>query len=883
MARSAFGRWGASLPRDDFARAVAAAGALGSGLELREWAVHFQDGTHPWSLDSLPPPADLDARALSEAWAGVLAEVTRPFRVQVNGWPYELRSPAWLLQELARPSVELDGVYLNVRPPAPLRWSWPLQIAILDGGRSQLRDRLTSDPPWTFSQFAELVDVEYPERCDLVLVPTRLRTAVARILPLSVTASVVVVLERLDEPWTRAHSLVDALLVDTEAGGLAFAPAGSDHAGWLDAVLEALAHDAGLDVALLHAARRFDLPPPALLARADLVRETRLASVQAQLSRRMREGAVMANGGGPRLEEMAATVEAAPSFEHETAGATVLAEASRELREIAPPPQARFLQAQIFEDADEPEAERTPVRALRPATLHEIRARIGPPERGWLSAVETFPEEQLPAGEVHRLQVVLTEPYLLEEPQTAEILLGPTGPSGECVFWIRAPDEGRLEARLIVLHEGRVLQTGLLRGEVTSEPVDDDRALRFEIEALVHHAADLGGRTRFDAAFVLNHDGEDVPRITLVAGEHVDISEPTDLQNAVDKIRARLEDVVTSEAEAALEGEEARELLVALARHGFLLYQTLLDRHGAPLAGTERLQIVAVQPEAYLPLEFVYDRTAPSPDAKLCPNAKQALATGRCDDCPALTDASVVCPLGFWCLSKIIERHLHQREDGPEIEGAYRVQNAPTANRKRLGALTAALLGASEKVDDFRQGTTAEVATALESATGVAAPRAKTWLEWVEGVKSSPPLLVVLPHTLLDETGILALQIEKAEALSVVDIKETHVGAKGPIVLLLGCETGDPQLAFQQFPAAFRRAGAAIVLATLTKVLGRHAGPVAARIVAALGESSRAREVTFGEVLRDVRRSLLADGVLTVLAVTAYGDADWVLGPTNGG
>jgi hypothetical protein len=73
------------------------------------------------------------------------------------------------------------------------------------------------------------------------------------------------------------------------------------------------------------------------------------------------------------------------------------------------------------------------------------------------------------------------------------------------------------------------------------------------------------------------------------------------------------------------------------------------------------------------------------------------------------------------------------------------------------------------------------------------------------------------------------------------------------------------------------------VLATLTKVLGRHAGPVAARIVAALAESSRGREVTFGEVLRDVRRSLLAEGVLTVLAVTAYGDADWVLGPTNGG
>ena len=324
-----------------------------------------------------------------------------------------------------------------------------------------------------------------------------------------------------------------------------------------------------------------------------------------------------------------------------------------------------------------------------------------------------------------------------------------------------------------------MIQTGLLRGEITAEPVDDERALArsvcdFEIEALVHQAADLAGRTRFDAAFVLNKDAEEVPRITLVAGEHVDISEPTDLQDAVDKIRAFLENAVTTQDEAALEDETTRKLLVVLARHGSLLYKALLDRHGGVLTGTERLQIVAVEPEAYLPLEFVYDRTAPSMDAKLCPNARQALATGSCDGCPALTDASFVCPLGFWCLSKVIERHLHKRNGVAGVEGDYRVQNAPTSTRTRLAALSSAVFGASSRVDQFRAGTIDEVAKAVDAATGSTRPRAKTWAEWVEAVSSAPPpLLVVLPHTLLDESSILALEIEDAQQLSVVDIGET--------------------------------------------------------------------------------------------------------------
>ncbi|MEO5575584.1 MAG: hypothetical protein ABIR67_03160 [Gaiellaceae bacterium] len=843
------------------------------------------DRPSPWRLDKLPPPSRADPQALSKAWSELLEDAPRPLRLSVGAWPRELRTPAWLLQELSRPAVGLDGVFLEAPQRQRPGWSWPLQIAILDGGRSALREQLTVSPPWLMAQLglAELVEAESPEPCDLLVVPLRLRAAVARTLPLPVKASAVVLLDRMDEPWRRTHALLDTLLMDVEAGVVAFAPVKGKPAEWLVAVLESLAHDDGLDVALLRAARALELPAPVLVAERALLEETRMSCVRDRMTTRLRVGMAMANGGGPALMPMAEAAEAAPSFEHESRGASVLADISREARSLLPPAQPRFLQAQVLEHPDGGEA--TPARRLQPSSLHEVVVRVGPLDAAWLAGTAAFPDEELPPGEEHRLTVVLTEPYLLAEPQTAEILLPPAGPSTPCSFWLRAPAEsGPVEARVIVLHEGRVLQTALLVGEITAGEVGDERALRLELEALVHPASDLAGRTRFDAAFVVNHDREDVPRVTLVAGEHVDIVEPKNIQEALEKIRTRLEDVVAADQIGGLDGEEIRTLLVFLAKHGSLLYEAVLDLQGAPLVGTERIQVVSVQPEAFLPLEFVYDRTPPSGSAKLCPNAKRALATGRCDDCPSLSESAFVCPLGFWCLSKVIERQLHKRNGVQGVQGDYRIQSAPTSTRARLGELSSALFAASKRVDDFREGTIAEVAEHLESATGVPASRAKTWPEWAGFVKQSGPgVLVVLPHTVNDEFDLSVLEIEEGEQLGVADIDDTYVGEQGPIVILLGCETGDPLIPFQEFPAAFRRSGASIVLATLTKVLGRNAGPVAARLVTVLAESSRSREVTFGEAMRDVRRALLAEGMPTVLAVTAYGDADWILGPTNGG
>jgi hypothetical protein len=292
---------------------------------------------------------------------------------------------------------------------------------------------------------------------------------------------------------------------------------------------------------------------------------------------------------------------------------------------------------------------------------------------------------------------------------------------------------------------------------------------------------------------------------------------------------------------------------------------------------------VSAVADAYLPIEFVYDQVAPAKDAKLCPHAREALAGKAmpegCRDHAG--DRDIVCPLGFWGLTKVIERHVHSRERASEVRRDFTLLREPTAGRKALGPVGNVTFAASAKVDAFRQGITAEVVANLRASTDAEVSEAKTWKKWVSDIKKlSPSLLVLLPHTLSDG-GIATMEVGKRAQLGAVDIAAEHILASPdaqPVALLLGCNTGDPLLAFQRFPAAFSRNGAAIVLATLTKVLGRHAAPVADRLVRELVAQSRQEETTFGDVMLAMRRALLLDGYPMVLALTAYGDADWRFG-----
>jgi hypothetical protein len=614
---------------------------------------------------------------------------------------------------------------------------------------------------------------------------------------------------------------------------------------------------------------------------------------------------------GRDLEQMADVAERDPGFEgfmRESGMASAAAELARaadDAGEHAPPdiPEPRFIQAQVYESGDPainaPPIQRT--RAWRAGTAHEIAVRIGAPGIGWIAAPPDapFPIDRLPPDQdEHELTVVITAPGLLEEPQVATITLPRHGDSTECRFHLFVPDgRDEVRVRLIVMHRNRVLQTAILRGPVS--PTGDDlhaESIVVEAEAVVRaDLGDLGRRQPFDAALVLNHSAAGEAGVTAAAdGEARSFNVSPDLAKEIAWFDARLTEVATDRAlfEGGLESKATEELLRSFARHGELLYKHIV-RSGigeGGLARGPRIQVVSAVAGARLPVEFIYDRRAPKGDAKLCPDAAASLRAGSCrDGCPGLVNPrDHVCPLGFWGLSRILERHSEERRiTRPELAElvdvkphAFRVE--PVEGRDTLPVLRSGLVAGSQRVERSVPGGLEAICARIADGQPGLEP-VRTWDAWTSRIEGDgPSLLVLIVHTDLDDDDLEQMEIGTESWLSVVDLENEHIARdemSPPIVLLLGCETGAPNVSFAGFVSRCLEYGAAVVVGTGAKIHSVHAVPVAQGFVDALRAAVAGGAVTFGEVMRDVRRNLLADGLPMVLTLTAHGDADWRLVP----
>ena len=76
---------------------------------------------------------------------------------------------------------------------------------------------------------------------------------------------------------------------------------------------------------------------------------------------------------------------------------------------------------------------------------------------------------------------------------------------------------------------------------------------------------------------------------------------------------------------------------------------------------------------------------------------------------------------------------------------------------------------------------------------------------------------------------------------------------------------------------ALRDAGAGIVVTANSTIHSLHAVPVASAMLRALRQVPPAATRTLGEVMRAVRREMLAEGNPMVLCLSVFGDADWKL------
>lgn len=579
------------------------------------------------------------------------------------------------------------------------------------------------------------------------------------------------------------------------------------------------------------------------------------------------------------------------------------------------PPQPdvlRWIQGQLYELRAGKSPQRVE-RVLRAGTPHIFAIRIGPADEDWLtpSAEATFPDRKLGWDlDAHELRIVLSEPNHIPEPLTATVKLPRTGPSSACEFRFETrTDVHTFRGRVIVLHRNRVLQTALLEATVVSDPGRDSVAepLRLDvIEGLIR--PDLAGlqkaRQDFGLALVVNHTPDDVPAVTAVSADLVAFRPLGDLDDKRRTIVELLSDLAETPDDYPkdLRHKNNTELLWNLAFLGSALYAGIVPSQISSdrLKKLPYIQLVSASHD-YLPLEFFYELPAPKVGAKPCPKAEDALRDGECAQCAELdgppgVGAEVICPLGFWCMRYVIERHAVRADRRSDLDGApFGLRAAPAPGADELKVLGGALLAASDKVDTVRGGTTQQVLNTLHRVTDGHAHEVETWDAWLKGVKThAPSLLVLLPHTSTIHLGKLdwpQLEIGHGQALVERYITpNTGQGseyllatpdASAPAVFLLGCETLDSDVGVGDFTLAFQDGGAAIVLSSLTPILGREAGPVAEMLVEHLWDTIKegvaAEDKTFGYTLRALRRQMLADGNLVVLCLVAHGDADWHL------
>ncbi|MCB2188052.1 MAG: hypothetical protein KQJ78_16655 [Deltaproteobacteria bacterium] len=750
------------------------------------------------------------------------------------------------------------------------------------------------------------------------------------------------ILGGVGEPWKTAEALVTALAAELSLEGLVFfdpaAWEGESPASVvpsLRGLADCLTHNMALDMALTAAFG----PTATILANRDLLRLSHLSHTVEHLAVRLKklpptselhlsmssahklrlsdtlvesgrfspemtergsisrelEPVIMAISPtllGHTLDRAKASLEYRREGEEAQAVAELaqgVGEAEAKARQHAEPP--RFIQHRLFRKAGGELVEE--VRRLEVGVPVLLRVRIGPEDAGWQAAPEVFPEEFLPPQEeAHRLQVVFHEPEQLDQPLTGELLLPPSGPSDAAEFTFTPRRAAAFQGRITILYRGRVLQTALVETQVSEAGALEDPAQHItqRIEARVRGSlADLEARRPFDLALVLNHAPGGRPLLTAVSDRRAWARDLTGIEEPVRAINDELSNVALSveDFDQNLFAPANEALFVRLARLGALLYARLfldgLQASETPdlrLEEEEYIQVISTRPDAVVPLEFFYPYTPPKLAAKICPQALEALQGGACPpDCPRQTaPRDFVCPLGFWGLSKVIERHVYNPKLPLPDGAALTVQAEPLAHRDRLALGRGAVLGYSKEVPAAKAKT---VETLLQTRFPDHAHLAQDWQAWHTAVQNDQPsLLVAFPHNEGSGEDIkLEIHDDFLETLRLpFEPDFVHVAdAAFPLVMLLGCDTSGTAQEYASHVGNFRQAGAAAVISTIATVFGEHAVRVGEKFLRRLLDPERTEPSRLGELLRQVKREAVAESLPMALGVVAFGDADWRL------
>lgn len=535
-----------------------------------------------------------------------------------------------------------------------------------------------------------------------------------------------------------------------------------------------------------------------------------------------------------------------------------------------------------------------------------IRCWIGLQEKDSAAADQPIAKLDIPPeGLPLTVQLVWRDASGQDHTDSKPMLLPPgrTARTGDCDLLLHVPaGERYVSAEILFRYNGSLFEAVRVEAFAldANETEGPQHEIRVRVQASRRKVIELPDRHKVDATIVYGDDNPGTapvegalgsPSLRVFGTNQVGSFDLSDAKTAIkwlnetlfttEKLVVRRHAAGNAPAQEELDADDpdVRVLLRDMARHGAGLYNQLIDQ-GFTDPG-DRIQVLNLEPNSYVPIEFVYDRGYPVTKAKLCMDGLHALHTGAaaCPVCSApvaadqRSNAPLICVFGFWSLRKVIER--------VEV-GAGGQPSVPAQQRRSLPVIDAAAFASSHIVPEDERNTTRKVLQESFSQFYMA----EDWQQWADAVKQQPPLLVVLPHhgvqSALDylEIGDEALD-EDLGKLSHAQITPQFINPDGrdpgPIVLLLGCQTAaQSDTGYVGITRRIQQQHASIVLGTLAQILGRHAAPLARELVAQLTAVDDPT-ADFGTIMLLVRRRMLARGYLMAMCLVALGDAEWRL------
>lgn len=833
--------------------------------ELRMKAWQRLGAVPRWEAPQLARTAALTS-TLREAWRRALPPPVPQWGRDVLRLQAASDADAQLLQRVGQVGPYLLVPMCPGRHPHFFSWRWPLRIAVAPGpyADSMLQQLADCSYRWLFdAELARSVEEEH----DLLLVGPGTADAEWK-----ATCAVYI------DPAREAQSLLS--LARSSIRGALIIGVQSDGIGWFDALLRELAHDQPIDVALriavpealiagdanfcawtaprqwalemLEGQRGTDLPPQGL--------EDRLANT-------MLHGDFGSELGG--TSELIATTRSVENtgrpFALSRGFATAARQAPAPPRGDRPSAEPRFVKAQaVVPGEDAPR-----LKTFKPKSKHRLAIWIDvarDTDANALVAGAPFDDSGLPPGDVELVVHVDCDALAVHASKPISLsTVDRTTASTSAVFEFESGDEDQLlTIRVLVTYRGRPMQELSIVGAVRAEAVGADQ-IRFTNIPLSAPPEPHEETTQGEAILVVN--GANLER----AGSErkVDLSQ---VRPIIEKINKDASTVLAgSEVPEALDDPQALKLLVKLARAGSGLKDVLAPLE-LPEEGT--LSLLIDMTTELLPLELVYDAEKPDKEAAvLCEHKPGGKRVGEPTMCPE-AGAGIVCPMAFWGQRRSIVRTI--RFPANHKSGRY-----DSLRPIELRPLLYAAAAKADKGVKEKPLPTAFLAQQLQQLLGKDNVLfASNWTEWVDLIKRHPQLLLVLGHTESSD-GDTVLEIGEKSWLTDVREAVLHVeGAPPPLVLLLACSTAVPRNPFGGLPAAFTAAGAAAVVATLTKMQGPHGARAAAQVVKALWEASASGDKTLGGALTSARRQLVQDGILDGLLLVSHGEIDMALRTT---